>query len=530
MSLALTEEEGSTLVPLAGNVAALAAAPAKGSYGQILKSSAIVGGSSLLNIVIGIIRTKMMALLLGPTGFGLLSVFGSIVTLTQTLAGMGVNSSGVRQIAEAAGSDDALRITRTSSALRRLSLLLGGLGALALILFSRPISQLTFGTPRYAGQVSGLSIAAFFAILSAGQGALINGLRRIADLARMNVLGASLGMLLSVPVVYILRERGVVPALVLVSATTWLASWWYSRKARVPSVPLSASTLLQESKSLLKLGIAFMASGLMTVGIAYVVRIAIARKVGFEATGLYQSAWTLGSLYVGFILQAMGADFYPRLTACANDNPACNRLVNEQAHVGLLLGGPGVVATLTFAPLIIAMFYSTRFGAAVGVLRWICLGTILQVVTWPMGFILVAKARQTLFVLCELAWSIVSLGLAWLCIQRFGLIGAGIAFFGSYIFHGLLLYVIVRKVSGYRWSSENTNNGTVFLLIIAAVFSGFYLLPFAAAESIGFVATILTAIYSARKLTTLVSSTPISLQLKRLVLRLRAPSTAATNI
>lgn len=77
----------------------------------------------------------------------------------------------------------------------------------------------------------------------------------------------------------------------------------------------------------------------------------------------------------------MGTDFYPRLTAVAEDNAQCNRLVNEQTEVGLLLAGPGILATLALAPLVLVIFYSSRFVAAVGVLRWICLGTLLQVVT-----------------------------------------------------------------------------------------------------------------------------------------------------
>ena len=105
----------------------------------------------------------------------------------------------------------------------------------------------------------------------------------------------------------------------------------------------------------------------------------------------------LGGLYVGFILQAMAADFYPRLTASAHDNPMCNRLVNEQTQVGFFLAGPGVLATLTFTPIVIGLFYSAKFLAAVAVLRWICLGTTLQVITWPMGFIIVAKGKQALF-------------------------------------------------------------------------------------------------------------------------------------
>src|SRR5436305_15174455 len=42
---------------------------AESSYGQILKSSAWIGGSQAANIALGIVRTKAMAILLGPAGF-----------------------------------------------------------------------------------------------------------------------------------------------------------------------------------------------------------------------------------------------------------------------------------------------------------------------------------------------------------------------------------------------------------------------------------------------------------------------------
>jgi len=73
----------------------------KHTYGQILKSSALIGGSSVLNVAIRIFHTKVMAVLLGPAGFGLMGLYGSITDLSTNIAGMGINSSGVRQIAEA---------------------------------------------------------------------------------------------------------------------------------------------------------------------------------------------------------------------------------------------------------------------------------------------------------------------------------------------------------------------------------------------------------------------------------------------
>jgi PST family polysaccharide transporter len=252
------------------------------------------------------------------------------------------------------------------------------------------------------------------------------------------------------------------------------------------------------------------------MGVAYAVRITVLRKIGLEATGLYQSAWTLGGLYVGVILGAMGADFFPRLTASIHNRDEANRLVNEQTLVGVLLAGPGVLATLTFAPLVIALLYSAKFGAAVGLLRWICLGAMLQVITWPMGFIIVAKGKQGLFFFVELAWSIVAATLAWICIQSYGLNGAGIAFFGSYIFHAFLIYPIVHRLTGFRWSRETRFTVYVFISLIAIVFVLCYTLPTWSLAVFGFIVTLLSGVYSAKVLIGLVQSDKCPLRILKL--------------
>jgi enterobacterial common antigen flippase len=480
------------------------AAAQKHTYGQILKSSALIGGSSVINIGIGIIRTKAMAVLLGPAGFGLMGLYGSIADLAGSIAGMGINSSGVRQIAAAVGTGDRERIAQTAVVLRRTAVFLGILGAVLLVVFCRQVAALTFGTDQNAAAVALLSLAVLFTAVAGGQVAIIQGTRRISDLARMGVLGSLFGVIISVSLVYFLRERGVAPALVGVAAMAMLTSWWYGRRVPLERVSITAPQIRQEATALLKLGFAFMASALLTMGAAYAIRIIVTRKLGIGAAGLYQSAWTLGGLYVGFILQSMAADFYPRLTANASDNAECNRLVNEQAQISLLLAGPGVIGTLTFAPVVIALFYSTRFDGAVAILRWICLGMTLRVVAWPMGFIVLAKGEQQIFFWTEVAATLVHVGLAWLFLSHFGLWGAGAAFFGLYVWHGLLIYFIVRRLSGFRWSEANRRIGLLFFPLIALVFAGFYLLPFWLETTLGTLAVVLSGLYSVRVLIKLV--------------------------
>jgi antigen flippase len=505
-----TTKSGMTSTSLEADGDAAASPSAVGqSYTEILRSTALIGGSSVINIAFGIFRTKVMAILLGPSGVGLMGLYGSIADLSFALAGMGIQSSGTRQIAEAVGSGEKERIARTATVLNRVSVYLGLIGAFLLIVFARPISALTFEDYQHASGVAVLSVAVFFRLVSAGQGALLQGLRRIADMAMVNVLGAILGTVAAIPLVYFFREDGVVPSLVAFAALTLLTSWWYCRKTQLSTPAIGFRDVWKEAGALLKLGGAFMASAFLTMGAAYAIRIIVLRIAGFEAAGLYQSAWALGGLYVGFILQAMGADFYPRLTGVAHDHPACNRMVNEQAQISLLLAGPGVIATLTLAPVVVALFYSREFAGATDLLRWICLGMTLRVVAFPMGYIVLAKGAQQIFFMTEVVATIVHVGLAWLFVERVGLNGAGAAFFGLYAWHAVFIYVIVRRLTGFHWSAANRRLLLTYLPLTGGVFSAFYLLPAWGAATLGGIATLLTSVHSLKAVVALVPRTSI---------------------
>lgn len=489
----------------------------KASYGQILKSTSLVGGASLINLAIGVIRSKAVALILGPAGVGLNGLYISITTLTENIAGMGINSSGVRQIAEAAASGDRTRIAKTAAILRKTSLGLGMLGAAFLVIFSQQVSIATFGNRGQTAAVCLLALSVLFRLVSGGQGALLQGLRRITDLAKAGVFGTLLGMATTIPLVYFLRERGVVVSVVVSAAATLAISWSFSHRVDIERVQVSLSEVREEAKALLQLGSALMVSGLAMMGSGYVIRASIQQSLGLEATGLYQSAWTLGGLYVSFILQSMGADFYPRLTAAIHDHDECNRLVNEQAQISLLLAGAGIIGTLTFASLVIKIFYAASFAQAEFILRWICLGTALQVLSWPMGFIIVAKGKKAALMWTELSWAAVHVGLAWFGLRYFGLIGAGIAFFGSYVFHTAVVSYLSFRLTGFKWTAGNRRAIAIYLLLIASVLGGLMTLPKIWALLFGTVAMAGYGFYSVSTVLTLVSVEQMSGPLGRLL-------------
>jgi len=271
-----------------------------------------------------------------------------------------------------------------------------------------------------------------------------------------------------------------------------------------------------------------MLSGFMVMGSGYAVRIIVLRELGVDSAGLYQAAWVIGGLYIGFILQAMGTDFYPRLAAVAHDDEECTRLVNEQTLVGVLIAGPGVLATLTLTPIVITLLYSNEFSASVEALRWICLGMSLRVITWPMGFIVVARGLQRLFIAIDLSCTLAHVALAWVGVRYLGLDGAGVAFFGMYVFHALITYPIARKLCGFHWSAETLRLSGFFVPLTAAVFVGLHVLPGPWAIGVGMTTVVGSSLYSVRVLATLIPHDRLPASVLKLLRRLHLAATPAT--
>jgi antigen flippase len=494
------------------------------SYGTILKSSALIGGSTAFNMLFSIIRNKAMALLLGPSGFGVLGLYISISDVVRNIAGLGINTSGVRQIAEAVGSGDKERIARTVTTLRRVALYSGAVGALLLVALCRPVSKWTFGDYNHIGAVALLTLVAFFLDVSEGQKALIQGMRRIADLARLNILGALSGTVFSIVIVYFWKEQGLVPSLICVAAMSIVTSWWYARKIKVVAARISWCEVYAEASELVKLGVVFMASGLATVGAAYLVRTLVYRNLGSDEAGLYTAAWGLAGMCINFILQAMGADFYPRLTAVVNQREECNRLVNEQVEVGFLMAGPAILGALSLAPLGIMLFYSQSFGGGVEILRWLCLGMFMRVLTWPMGFIIMAKGERKIFFWSEILTNIGYIALVWAGIKTFGLKGTGMAFFALYVFNSVAVYIIVARLTGFAWSSENRKLALVFMPLVGIVFVSSYFLSTVWAAVLGLMLTIPAGYFSMKTLCRLIPLDRLPKAARKIISLLRLSS------
>jgi PST family polysaccharide transporter len=424
------------------------------SYRQILRSSSIMGGAQAINYLVGLLRVKVVAVLLGPAGVGVIGLYGSATSLLGTVTSLGLGSSAVRAIARAQGQDDPLAVARTIRMLRRLVWATGVLGWLASIALALPLSRLMFQSTDHAWALAVLGGTLLLSAISGGQTALLQGLRRIGDIARLQVAAAVLNTAVTVWLYAWLREDGIVPVLVANAVVQLLCSWWFARRVEVPNVAMDWSQAVAEAKPLLGLGVAMMWSGVLTLLLDLYTRTLVSRTLGIDAAGIYQAAWALSGLFAGFVLGAMGTDFYPRLTALIHDRESAAQAVNEQTEIGILLALPGLLVTLAFAKWVVWALYSARFAPAADVLAWMVLGVFGRVLSWPMGFIQLALGAGRLYMATEATFlAFQAVLVAWL-VPRHGVIGAAYAFALCYFAYTIGMALLGYRLIGFRWSPE----------------------------------------------------------------------------
>lgn len=422
------------------------------SYGRILRSTSLMGLASVLNYVVGLVRVKLVALLLGPGGIGLVSLYTSTTALVSTVAALGLSNSAVRVLAQAHEANDSERFTETVKILRRACWVLGSAGWILTAALSPWLSDLVFASRTHVGALALLGGTVLFSILATGHTAILQGVQRIADVARLNIVTMLVNSVLTVYIYLVLGEEGIVPALLLTAATNVLVAWHFSSRVSVGDGVPSWSTVLQGVRALASLGVAFMWSAILLAALDVFVRGFVARELGMEAAGYYQAAWTLSGLFAGFILTSMSSDFYPRLSAHIHDHPTAVRIINHQTEIGILLAIPGLMATLAFSPVLIALFYSAEFQPGSALLPWFVLGILGRVIAWPLGFVQLALGASKLFVATETLFVTLQAFLVIALVQSHGLVGVALAFSATYAIYLLAMLMLARHLVGFGWS------------------------------------------------------------------------------
>lgn len=466
------------------------------SYRSIFKATSLFGGVQVYQILVSVVKSKFIAILLGPLGVGILGLYHSALQFIQSLTAMGLKSSAVKDVSESNGSGDLKRVAEVVKTLRRLVWCTGLLGMLVVIVLSPILSKTSFGDNEHVIPFICLSITLLLDQICAGQKVVLQGLRRLRHLALASAIGSTVSLFVSVPLYYLYGVKGIVPTLILNSVTLLFLSWYYARQVSLPSTELTIINTVKRGTGMLKMGLAMSWSGILVYGCAYALRWFIRMETGTEAVGLYTAGFTIISTYVGMIFTAIGTDYYPRLAAVNKDNAKSNSIVNQQGEIATLIMAPLLMICIAFMPYVIRILYSEQFLGANEFVVIAAIGMMFKLGSWLIAYQFIAKGESTLYVVNETITNVYFLILNILGYKYYGLSGLGAAFTLSYLIYFVQVYIIAHKKYGYQFSADFRQIMFLHLAMLVVCFGSMHIHSLYIAYSIGIVLILISGSYS----------------------------------
>lgn len=423
------------------------------SYSHILKYTGLFGGVQGLGILVGIIRNKLVAVILGPQGMGLVSLFNSTIKLVSDSTNFGISMSAVRRISEDFDKGDDEKVAHAVSIVRYWSLLTALLGTFLCVVLSPLLSRFTFSWNGHTLHFICLAPIVGLTAITGGELAILKGVRQLKHLAAISVYNMLAALFISVPIYYFFGQKGIVPSLVLMALAQMLLTIVCSYRL-YPLHFEHGKGLFHDGISMIKLGTAFVVAGLFGSGADFLIRSYMNNVAGIETVGLYNAAFMMTMTYVGMVFSAMETDYFPRLSGVSHFGVTFTTTVNRQIEVMILLAAPLLVAFMIGLPVLLPLLYSGKFKPALDMMQIVVFAMYFRALKLPVEYIPLAKGDSKSYMLLEVVDDIAIVFLVIFFFEQFGLRGAGIGILLAAIFDFVMVFVYAKWKYKYSVSAD----------------------------------------------------------------------------
>lgn len=429
----------------------------------------LFGGVQVVGILCSIVRTKLVALWIGPLGVGLFGLFNQALDTINTAASLGVRQSSVRDISQAAERNEGRRLSRLIAVVRKWSLWLGLAGATLTLALAPLLSQWTFGSSEHLWGFVALSIAVLLTTLASGEQAVLQGLAKLRRLASVTLWGTVFGLVVSIPLFYFLREESILPSIIAYAAGCAFFALYFRDKEH-PAVQVSTKDTVTIGRDFVRLGIYMTIGNFVTILAGYVFNAWLNVQAGTDEVGLYQAGYTLVYKYTGLVLTALGMEYYPRLSRVAGSRIRLCAFVSQEINIAMMVMAPIAALFFLLRGPVVWLLYSPEFNVVVTFASWVMMGTVMRAFSWCVAFVILAKGSGKIYLMTETLSAIIGLALNVVFYRLWGLTGLGVSFLAWYVAYSVIVLVVYVYTYRLRLTPACLFNLCYTLAITGAVF------------------------------------------------------------
>lgn len=367
----------------------------------LFKITSLNSLSVILKIGIGLITSKILAVFVGPSGMALVGNLRNFLTSLENISTLGFQNGIVKYTAENEKNKPELQkiITTVFISLLFLAIFLSGI----LFFTANYWNTRIFGSnSKYLLVFKVLALALPFYAVSIFFVALINGLGKFQKIIWINIIGNTIGLLVSIFMILKYQTIGALLAIVIAPALLFFVTFYLVQKEidffQIIKLKFFDFQIL---KNLSSYSLMAVVSSVLGPIVFLAIRNQIIQNLGMEQAGYWETMTRISSYYLLFVSTILTVYFLPKL-AKASTNEETKSIFWQFYKFILPVFILGLIILYFLRFFVVELLFTKEFLPVTNLFFWQFLGDIFKVCALILGYQFFAKKLTWAFILSEL--------------------------------------------------------------------------------------------------------------------------------
>lgn len=399
--------------------------------------------ATIIRLANGFVSMKVVAVLVGPVGIALIGQFGNFTSIIMTLALGGISTGVIKYTSQY--KDDPEELRKVWHTISWVSGVLSVPVILVLLVFHSWLAQEFLHNAKYGSILIVFAFSLSFYVANSLLLNILNGLHEIKRFNLLNTLNSTLGLLVSITLVYHYKVYGALLAMVTSQSITFFVITFFVRKQAWFKL---SNFLGKFDKFYFKKLLGFTTMSLTSMCVIptsqMFVRGYLANHTSWDVAGCWQGMQKISDSYLMIVYTALGTYFLPKLANLKTKEEICKEISNGYKIIMPFVLGSALLIYL-LRDFIIHLLFAKSFGSMHGMFAWQLTGDCFKIATYLVSYLVLARAKTKIFIITEIIFGISFPLLSYTFINLAGADGAVMAFALNYCIYFILFVVLYKK-------------------------------------------------------------------------------------
>ena len=411
---------------------------------DLVKVSFLNSISTIIKVAAGMVSTKVVAAVIGPSGIALIGQLNNFSTIVLNIATGGIANGVTKYVAEQSGEEE--KINKFIHTALWLTIVLSIFCGLVMVIGANYFSILILKSYEYTIVFLLFGVTVLFYALNTLLLAIVNGQKNFKLFVRINLINSVVGLSFSVMLSLWFGVIGALVSVVSYQSLVFIITLFLLRNAIWLKWTLFRGRFdFKNLKLLSNYSLMVLVSAFIIPVSQLLVRSYLARKVSVSDAGLWEGINRISGINLTIILPSFSVYYLPRLSELKTDH----EIRDEIWYVYKLLIPFLIITSLgifIFRHFIISTLYTNDFLPMEDLFAPQLIGDVIKMCGWILGYIMIVKTMTKFYIIMEILNYTSFVIVTYIFTDHYGIKGATYAHICGHLIYLIGMLVVFRRL------------------------------------------------------------------------------------